>query len=149
MTRATKQTSVPAPVDIDAEHESITLTIPRSGPALRLAKATAIGVAKGTGSLARGGAVVGGYLLSQGCALAQSALARAAESGVAPVVDEETVIAAVAPSHRGRRVRRFVVFGALGAAAVAGVVVWRRRHAEPEQVADQPPSLRDLEAVES
>lgn len=154
MTRATKQTHTPAPVELEGEFDThapvpttsgTTATDP--GTALRLAKASALGVLKGAGGMAKGGGALIAYLLGLVCSLAKSALSRPEKSAATPE-REHNVVAAVAPGRRGGRLRRVVLVGVLGAAVAAGVAVWRMRRAAPAPVADQPPSLRDVEAVE-
>ncbi|MGW0042198.1 hypothetical protein [Rhodococcus sp. NPDC003348] len=155
MTRATKQSPAPAPVELEDEFDTHAPVLTTSGTdstdpgmALRLAKASALGVLKGAGGLVKGGGTVSAYLLGLGYSMAKSALSRPRHAAAAPLTDENVVAAAVAPDHRGGRFRRIAVVGALGVAVAAGVAVWRLRRAEPAPVADQPPSLRDLEAVE-
>lgn len=151
MTRATRQ-SPTAPVELDAEFDTNApvLTASTDGPAgpgaaLRLAKASALGVVRGASGLTKGGGAVGAYLLGHGYSLARSALARATRPGAAPV-DEVVVAAAGGPNRRRRGLRRVVVLGALGTAAVAGVAAWRLRRPEPAPVAARPPSVRDTES---
>lgn len=138
MTRATKQTPVPAPVELDSE--PLAPEGRNTGTAARVATAAALGLAQGTGSVAKNGAAAAAYLLGQGLALAKLALARRKD---VPVVEAAT---ASAPSRR--RLRRAAIFGAIGAAAVGGAVFWWSRRGEPAPVADQPPSLREAPAEE-
>ncbi|WP_050066818.1 hypothetical protein [Rhodococcus sp. RD6.2] len=146
MTCATKQTPTPEPVDRDTESSSPTA----QSTALRLARASALGVAKGTGSAAKTVGALGAYLAGQGYALAKSGLTRSKALPVVALVDEDVIVASAAePARRGRALRRVLVVGALGAAVAAGVAVWRLRRPEPAPVAAQPPSLRDFDAPEA
>lgn len=136
MTRSTMQTSTPEAVDLEAESPGTT----DPSRALRLAQATALGLARGTGNVARSG----GRLLGRGCAAAKAGLERSAAVPVA--VRAEDVVAA--PAGRGRRLRPFLLVGAAVAAVAAGVAVWRMRRPEPAPVADRPPSLGDIDTPE-
>lgn len=115
---------------------------------MRLAQAAALGLARGTGTVARSGGALGAQLLGQGFTAARSALARAKD--VPTLVDEPVVVTSVEePSRRGRRLRRIVIFGGLTAAVAAGVAVWRLRRPEPAPVAERPPSLNDVDAIDA
>jgi hypothetical protein len=133
MTRSTTHTPTPDPVELEAESPS---TTDRSA-ALRLAQATAIGVARGTGSVAKGGA----RLLGRGYSAAKAGLARNTADGTVRTGDVVT-----ASSGGGRRLRPILLIGAAVAVVGAGVAAWRLRRPEPAPVADRPPSLRDLDA---
>ncbi|MFD1812322.1 hypothetical protein [Rhodococcus gannanensis] len=131
MTRSTTHTPTPDPVELEAESPSAT---DRSA-ALRLAQATALGVARGTGSIAKGG----GRLLGRGYSAAKAGLARNTADGTVRTED-------VAAASSGRRLRPILLVGAAVAVVAAGVAAWRLRRPEPAPVADRPPSLRDLDA---
>ncbi|MFD4294804.1 hypothetical protein ACFWQG_16475 [Rhodococcus sp. NPDC058532] len=146
MTRATAHTAAPHDAETDATSPDATAPS-ASDTALRLAKSSALGVLRGASGLAKGGASVGTYLFGNGYTLAKTAASRAKRRAAAPHTEDLVVVAAT-DKHRGRLLRRVLVFGAVGAAAAAAVAAWRLRRPEPAPVADQPPSLRDVEVVE-
>ena len=129
MTSATKRTTGPTSVDFDAEIEPLVPTNPTAASVLRLAQI---------------GAVAGARVAGHGVALAKSALTKSARC-CRSSSEESTGD----PTPRAGRVRRLVVFGAVGAVVTAGIVVWRKRRWQPAPVADRPPSLNDSGAVQS
>lgn len=145
-----QMTRAKTPIPASASAESDTPAAPvdpqksSSSPVLAFAKSTALGLLAGSGSLAKSGGALGAYLLGQGVTLTKTAIARRNKADENP----KEIAVAAAPSGRGRGLKRVVLFGALGAAVVGGVALWRKTRFEPAPVADQPPSLREVEPAE-
>ncbi len=141
MTCATKQTPTPEPVDRDTESSSPTA----QSTALRLARASALGVARGTGSAAKSVGALGAYLAGQGYALAKSGLTRSQALPVVTLVDEDVIVAASAaePARRGRALRRVLVVGALGAAEGSPFSLPRALSVSPDEQAVSAAAAQD------